>query len=117
MSDPGNRPFITYVESKKESGNITIKAGGNRALEREGEAVLEGVLSGARPKPGRRQGARVDKVPPDSVLAQHGVQDGDVLISVDDVPMSTKSEVVDYAKQNKNNAGLRRRDPAPRKLA
>lgn len=100
-SDPGLRPFATYIESKKDSGNITIKPGGDRALEREGEAVLEGVIFSSTEVKGGKA-LRVDKVPPTSVLAQHGVQDGDVLVSVDGKPMSSKSEVVDYAKQNKN---------------
>jgi hypothetical protein len=100
--DPGNRPFATYVESKKDSANITIRQGGDRALDREGEAVLEGVIFSSTEAPNGGKALRVDKVPPNSVLAQHGVQDGDVLISVDGLPMSTKSEVVDYAKKNKN---------------
>jgi type II secretory pathway component PulC len=101
-ADPGNRPFATYVESKRDSWIVTIKPGGDRALEREGETVLEGVLFSTTDAPGGGKALRVDKVPPGSVLAQHGVQDGDVLISVDGVKMSTKSEVVAYAKQNKN---------------
>jgi hypothetical protein len=103
-ADPGLRPFSTYVESKKDSGIITIKSGGDRALAREGEAVLEGVIFSSTEAPGGGKALKVDKVPPGSLLAQHGVQDGDVLISVDGVPMSTKSEVVEYAKRNQNRS-------------
>jgi hypothetical protein len=100
--DPGNRPFATYVQSKKDSTIVTITSGGDRALEREGENVLEGVSFSTTEAPGGAKALRVDKVPANSVLAQHGVQDGDTLISVDNVPMSSKSEVVAYAKKNKN---------------
>ena len=100
-TDPGNRPFITYVESKKDSGNITIKAGGNLALSREGEQVLDGVIFSSTDSAKGGKALRVDTVPADSVLAKHGVQDGDVLVSVNGVAMSTKSEVVDYVKRNK----------------
>jgi hypothetical protein len=101
-SDAGNRPFASYVESKKDSGNVTIKAGGTLALDREGEAVLEGVIFSTTESAAGGKALRVDKVPPNSVLAQHGLQDGDTLVSVDGIAMSTKSEVVDYAKKNKN---------------
>ena len=101
VSDPGNRPFITYVESKKDSGNITIKPGGNLALSREGEQVLDGVVWSTTESAKGGKALKVDSVPPDSVLAKHGVQNGDVLVSVNNVPMSTKSEVVDYVKRNK----------------
>ena len=97
----GNRPFITYVESKKDSGNITIKPGGNLALSREGEQVLDGVIFSSTDSAKGGKALRVDTVPPDSVLAKHGVQNGDVLVSVNGVAMSTKSEVVDYVKRNK----------------
>jgi type II secretory pathway component PulC len=100
-SDPGNRPFISYVESKKDSGNITIKPGGNIALAREGEQVLDGVVWSTTDSAKGGKALRVDTVPPDSVLARHGVQNGDVLVSVNGVPMSTKSEIVDYVKRNK----------------
>jgi type II secretory pathway component PulC len=105
-SDAGLRPFATYVESKRDSGIITIKSGGDRALAREGETVLEGVVFSTTEAPGGGKALKVDKVPPGSLLAQHGVQDGDVLISVDGVPMSTKSEVVDYAKRNQNRSNF-----------
>jgi membrane-associated protease RseP (regulator of RpoE activity) len=101
-ADPGNRAFSTYVESKKDSGIVTIKSGGTVALEREGENVLQGVVFSTTETAGGGKALRIDTVPAGSLLAQHGVQSGDVLISVDGVPMSTKSEVVAYAKRNKN---------------
>jgi len=99
--DSGARPFGTYVESKKDSGTIMIKSGGSIALEREGESVLQGVVWSTTEGAKGVQQLRVDKVPPGSLLAQHGVQDGDILVSVNGQPMSTKSEVVDYVKSHK----------------
>jgi type II secretory pathway component PulC len=101
-SDPGNRPFATYVESKRDSSVVTIKPGGTVALEREGEAVLQGVVFSTTKAPDGGDALRIDTVPPGSLLEQNGVQNGDTLISVDGVRMSTRSEVMDYAKRNKH---------------
>ena len=101
-TDSGARPFGTYVESKKDSGTITIKSGGAIALDREGESVLQGVVFGQTDAAKGGKALRVDTVPPGSLLAQHGLQDGDVLVSVNGQPMSTKSEVVDYVKSHKS---------------
>jgi hypothetical protein len=99
-SDKGDRPFITYLESKKDSGTVTIKNGGAIALQREGESVLDGAQFSSTTGSKGEKMLRIDKAPP--ALAQHGVQDGDTLISIDGFAMSTRSEVVDYVKRNKN---------------
>jgi S1-C subfamily serine protease len=101
-TDSGARPFGTYIESKKDSNQITIKSGGAIALDREGESVLQGVVFSTTDAAKGGKALRVDKVPPGSLLAQHGVQDGDVLVSVNGQAMSTKSEVVDYVKSHKS---------------
>ena len=74
------------------------------ALEREGENVLQGVTFSTTDAPDGGKALRIDSVPQNSLLAQHGVQSGDVLISVDGERMSTKSEVIDYVKRNKNKS-------------
>jgi hypothetical protein len=101
-ADTGARPFSTYIESKKDSGTVTIKSGGALALDREGETVLQGVIWSTTEDKDGKKALRVDKVPPNSVLAQHGLQDGDVLVSVNGQAMSSKSEVVDYVKSHKS---------------
>jgi type II secretory pathway component PulC len=98
--EKGDKPFVTYLESKKDSGTITIKNGGDKALSREGESVLDGAQFSTTEGSKGEKMLRIDKVPP--ALAQHGLQDGDTLVSVDGFPMSTKSEVVDYVKRNKS---------------
>jgi type II secretory pathway component PulC len=98
--DKGDRPFLTYLESKRDSSTVTIKSGGDKALAREGEAVLDGAVFSTTEGAGGKKMLRIDKVPP--ALGQHGVQDGDTLISIDGTAMSTKSEVVDYVKQHQN---------------
>lgn len=99
-ADKGDKPFHQYIESRKDSGTITIKNGGALALAREGESVLNGAVFSSTVGGKGEKMLRIDKVPPE--LAQHGLQDGDTLVSVDGFPMSTKSEVVDYVKRNKN---------------
>jgi len=99
-SDKGDRPFVTYLESKKDSGTITVKNGGTIALSREGESVLDGAQFSTTEGAKGEKMLRIDKVPP--ALAQHGLQDGDTLVSIDGNAMTTKSEVVDYVTLNKS---------------
>lgn len=85
---------------KPDSGTIQVKAAGRAAIDKDGERILEGVTFGSTDLGGGKKGLKIETVPAGNELAKYGVESGDVLISVNDVPMSTKSEVVDYVKRN-----------------
>ncbi len=89
-----------YLDVKPDSGIVKVRSGGARAIARDGEQVLEGVIFSTTDIGGGKKALKVDKIPAGSPLSKFGAVDGDVLISVDDIPMSTKAEVVDYAKKN-----------------
>ena len=51
---------------------------------------------------GRRAGIEITRVRPGSIAARHGVQEGDIVISVNGHPVSSAQEAISFAKQNKD---------------
>jgi len=51
---------------------------------------------------GRRAGIEITRVRAGSIAARHGVQEGDIVISVNDHPVSSTNEAISFAKQNKD---------------
>ncbi len=96
----GSQPIETYIDVAPNSNVVKIRAGGDKAFARDGERALDGVTFDTTELSDGKKALRVAKIPPGSVLAKFGAQDGDVLISVDGKPMSSKAEVVDYVKKN-----------------
>lgn len=88
------------IEYKADSSTLKIKREGRAALEQDGERILEGLGLSTTDLGDGKKGLKIDSLKPGSELTRWGVETGDVLISVNDVPMSTKSEVVDYVKKN-----------------
>jgi hypothetical protein len=103
-SPTGNVKPIGSLEAgivyKPDSGVIVVNPQGRVALEKEGERILEGVTYGTTDLGGGKKGLKIETIPPGNELGKYGVESGDVLISVNSVPMSSKSEVVDYVKRN-----------------
>ncbi|MEO6708835.1 MAG: PDZ domain-containing protein [Planctomycetota bacterium] len=54
------------------------------------------------PTTGKYDGIALTSVPANSVAAAHGVQEGDVIKSINGQPVNTKQEAIAYVKQNKD---------------
>lgn len=55
------------------------------------------------PRTGRRAGIEIQEVQPDSVAARHGVQSGDIIISINDQPVTSEQEAIKFVKNNAEN--------------
>ncbi|QDV08368.1 PDZ domain (Also known as DHR or GLGF) [Planctomycetes bacterium Poly30] len=51
-------------------------------------------------KDGNRAGIKITKVAKDSIAAQHGMQEGDIIKSINGYPVNSKQEAIAFAKKN-----------------
>jgi type II secretory pathway component PulC len=92
--------FDTGVVYKADSSTLQIKREGRAALEQHGDKIMEGIGLSTTDLGDGKRGLKIDSLAPGNELAKWGVETGDVLVSVNGVAMSTRSEVVDYVKKN-----------------
>jgi hypothetical protein len=90
----------TGVVYKPDSSTLTVKREGRAALESEGQRILESATVETTDLPEGGQGLKIASMQQGSELAKWGVETGDILVSVNGVAMSGKSEVVNYVKNN-----------------
>lgn len=53
-------------------------------------------------KDGKRAGVEITEVKPGSIAARHGVKAGDIIISINGYPVSSKQEAIKFVKNNKD---------------
>ncbi len=53
-------------------------------------------------KDGKRAGIKIKRVSKDSIAAQHGMQDGDIIKSINGHAVNSKQEAISFAKKNKD---------------
>ncbi|HYC77330.1 MAG TPA: PDZ domain-containing protein [Planctomycetota bacterium] len=92
--------FATGITSSPDSSVVKVNKEGRAAIEASGDKVIEGVRWSSVDLGEGARGLKLDDVPANNELARHGVQSGDILVSVNGTPMSSKSEIMDYAKRN-----------------
>ena len=54
------------------------------------------------PKRRKPAGIKVDRIAPGSIAASYGVQQGDILKSINGNPVNTKEQAIDWVKGNPN---------------
>lgn len=75
----------------------------------EFEQNYDDILSGIEtetyrdPQTGERAGVRIRSVPAGGIASRHGVQDGDILISINGTPVSSEQEGIQYVRENSDN--------------
>ncbi len=79
---------------------ITVTEMGVRALAEKGEASLDGVRFSSETLEDGKSAVKMDTIPADNVLRRGGAEEGDVLESVNGVRMTSKADVIAYAKNN-----------------
>lgn len=98
-NDPGT--WLSW--DSKTPHEIRVTDMGLRAFKQKGEKALEGVRFATERIPGKNQKAvKVTHIPDGSLLQKGGVQSGDVFESINDTPVSSRSDIVRYVKQNPN---------------
>jgi hypothetical protein len=88
------------IEYKADSSTLKVKREGRVALESQGERILEGVTLATTDLGDGKKGLKIESIKPGNELSRWGVETGDVLVSVNNTPMSSKAEVADYVKKN-----------------
>ena len=53
-------------------------------------------------KDGKRSGVEITEVKPGSIASRHGVKSGDIVISINGYPVSSKQEAIKFVKNNKD---------------
>lgn len=75
----------------------------------EFEENYDNILSGIDsetyrdPQTGERAGVRIRSVPAGGIASRHGVQDGDILISINGTSVTSEQEAMQYVRQNGDN--------------
>lgn len=91
----------TWIEwNVAKPTTITVTEMGARALADKGDTTLEGVRFSSETLEDGKPAVRLDAIPAENVLRRGGAEEGDVLESINGVRMSTKAEVIAYAKSN-----------------
>ena len=98
---PDKGTWLSWDPSNPHEIQVTDM--GMRAFQRDGEKTLEGVRWSSEKIPGKNQKAiKVTHVPPGSALEKGGVRPGDVFESVNGTPVSSRADIVRYAKAHPN---------------
>jgi|GEM_PF-4417712 hypothetical protein len=101
VAGPIDNNTSTWIEwSVAKPTTITVTEMGARAFADKGDASLEGVRFSTETLEDGKAAVRLDAIPQDNVLRRGGAEEGDVLESINGVRMSTKAEVIAYAKNN-----------------
>ncbi|MSR74653.1 MAG: hypothetical protein EXS14_04175 [Planctomycetes bacterium] len=91
----------TWIEWQvAKPGTITITEMGARAFGDKGEATLDGVRFASERLEDGKDAVKLDAIPVDNVLRRGGAEEGDVLESINGIRMTTKADVIAYAKNN-----------------
>ncbi len=100
---PGGVPatlaeIAALIETKSGTGTTRIPRAAAAGLEAQGEKAFDGVRFSTTDLEGGAKALQLDQ--PNALLQQHGAQSGDILVSIDGYPMSSRSEVMDYVKRS-----------------
>ena len=100
---PGTIPstlteIATLIETKPGTGTTKIPRAAAAGLAAQGEKAFDGVRFSTTELEGGKTALQLDT--PNPLMQQHGAQAGDILVSIDGYPMSSRGEVVDYVKRN-----------------
>ncbi|MEM8711666.1 MAG: PDZ domain-containing protein, partial [Planctomycetota bacterium] len=58
------------------------------------------ISSSTHYEDGKRAGIKIESVKADSIAAQHGMQQGDIIKSINGYPVNSKQEAISFAKKN-----------------
>ena len=90
--------WVTYEEAK---GTVSITPEGFRAISEKGEeVVLKDVRWATERLPDGKNAVRVEHVPQGSALARGGLQNGDVIHSINGQRVASKGEIIAYVRAN-----------------
>jgi len=89
-------------QTVKKNGIYDIGTDDAREFQENYDDILAGIDTETYrdPQTGERAGIRIRSVPANGIAARHGVQDGDILISINGNPVSSEQEGIQYVREH-----------------
>ena len=98
-SAPGD---VTPLRTVKQKGQYYVGTEDASSFANNYDQILSRDISSETyyDKDGKRAGIKITRVESDSIAAQHGMQSGDIIKSVNGYPVNSKQEAIAFAKKN-----------------
>jgi type II secretory pathway component PulC len=97
LENPGS-----WVQYTKKSSKVTVTKTGVSAIRDYGDEVIKDVVWATDRLADGKKAIKITKIPTNSALRAGGLEEGDVIESINGERVTSKAEIVSYVKRNPN---------------